>query len=57
MGLSTALPLNRYPSTTVSQSPALSAGLKSLRRDENEPARIVDWAFRGLLNLPVNWNA
>jgi hypothetical protein len=41
----------------VSQSPALSAGLKSLRRDENEPARIVDWAFRGLLNLPVNWNA
>jgi hypothetical protein len=37
----------------VSHSPAFSARLKSLRRDESEPERIVDRAFRGLLNPPV----
>jgi hypothetical protein len=25
--------------------------------DEREPVRIGGWAFRGLLNLPVKWDA
>jgi hypothetical protein len=28
-----------------------------LRLDGAEPVRIGGWAFRGLLNLPVVWNA
>jgi len=28
-----------------------------LRLDESEPVRIGGWAFRGLLNLPVLWDA
>jgi hypothetical protein len=27
------------------------------RLDQSEPVRIGGWAFRGLLNLPVIWNA
>jgi hypothetical protein len=27
-----------------------------LRLDETEPVRIGGWAFRGLLNLPVQWD-
>jgi cytochrome P450 len=37
--------------------PSLFARLKSLRLDEREPVRIVGWAFRGLLNLSVGWDA
>jgi len=28
-----------------------------LRLDSSEPVRIGGWAFRGLLNLPVTWEA
>jgi len=28
-----------------------------LRLDDAEPVRIGGWAFRGLLNLPVKWDA
>jgi hypothetical protein len=28
-----------------------------LRLDQSEPVRIGGWAFRGLLNLPVEWDA
>jgi hypothetical protein len=28
-----------------------------LRLDAREPVRIGGWAFRGLLNLPVEWDA
>jgi hypothetical protein len=28
-----------------------------LRLDVSEPVRIGGWAFRGLLNLPVIWDA
>jgi len=28
-----------------------------LRLDQSEPVRIGGWAFRGLLNLPVAWDA
>jgi hypothetical protein len=28
-----------------------------LRLDASEPVRIGGWAFRGLLNLPVIWEA
>jgi len=31
--------------------------LKRLRLDKREPVRIGGWAFRGLLNLPVTWEA
>jgi cytochrome P450 len=37
--------------------PSLFARLKDLRLDEREPVRIVGWAFRGLLNLSVGWDA
>jgi hypothetical protein len=37
--------------------PGIFARLKGLRLDESEPVRIGGWAFRGLLNLPVKWNA
>jgi cytochrome P450 len=37
--------------------PSAFARLKGLRLDEREPVRIGGWAFRGLLNLPVRWDA
>ncbi len=37
--------------------PSIFARLKNLRLDETEPVRIGGWAFRGLLNLPVRWDA
>jgi cytochrome P450 len=37
--------------------PGIFAGLKGLRLDTTEPVRIGGWAFRGLLNLPVKWDA
>jgi hypothetical protein len=37
--------------------PGAFARLKGLRLDEREPVRIGGWAFRGLLNLPVKWDA
>ena len=37
--------------------PGIFARLKALRLDESEPVRIGGWAFRGLLNLPVIWDA
>jgi cytochrome P450 len=37
--------------------PSIFARLKGLRLDPAEPVRIGGWAFRGLLNLPVIWNA
>jgi cytochrome P450 len=37
--------------------PSAFARLKGLRLDESEPVRIGGWAFRGLLNLPVKWDA
>ncbi len=37
--------------------PSLFARLKNLRLDPSEPVRIGGWAFRGLLNLPVEWDA
>ena len=37
--------------------PGIFAQLKGLRLDEREPVRIGGWAFRGLLNLPVKWDA
>jgi len=37
--------------------PSLFARLKGLRLDPSEPARIGGWAFRGLLNLRVTWDA
>ena len=36
--------------------PAIFSRLKNLRLVEDEPVRIVGWAFRGLLNLPVTWD-
>jgi len=36
--------------------PSVFARLKGLRLD-SEPVRIGGWAFRGLLNLPVAWDA
>ena len=35
--------------------PSVFARLKGLRLDEREPVRIGGWAFRGLFNLPVEW--
>jgi cytochrome P450 len=37
--------------------PSVFARLKGLRLDESEPVRIGGWAFRGLFNLPVAWDA
>ncbi|MGB5904787.1 MAG: cytochrome P450 [Xanthobacteraceae bacterium] len=37
--------------------PSIFAKLKNLRLDDAEPVRIGGWAFRGLLNLPVVWDA
>jgi cytochrome P450 len=37
--------------------PGIFVRLKDLRLDMREPARIGGWAFRGLLNLPVIWDA
>jgi len=37
--------------------PSIFARLKNLRLDAAEPVRIGGWAFRGLLNLPVVWDA
>jgi cytochrome P450 len=37
--------------------PSAFARLKGLRLDDAEPVRIGGWAFRGLFNLPVRWDA
>jgi cytochrome P450 len=37
--------------------PGVFARLKGLRLDAREPVRIGGWAFRGLMNLPVTWDA
>ena len=37
--------------------PGVFARLKGLQLDEREPVRIGGWAFRGLFNLPVVWDA
>jgi hypothetical protein len=37
--------------------PSLFGRLKGLRLDAPEQVRIGGWAFRGLLNLPVVWDA
>ncbi|MGL4287615.1 MAG: cytochrome P450 [Phreatobacter sp.] len=37
--------------------PTVFSRLKGLRVVEEEPVRIGGWAFRGLLNLPVAWDA
>jgi cytochrome P450 len=37
--------------------PSIFARLKGLRLDDSEPVQIGGWAFRGLLNLPVTWQA
>jgi cytochrome P450 len=37
--------------------PSLFSRLRNLRLDERAPVRIVGWAFRGLLNLGVAWDA
>ena len=37
--------------------PGIFARLEGLRLDAREPVRIGGWAFRGLLNLPVIWDA
>ena len=37
--------------------PGVFARLQGLRLDEREPVRIGGWAFRGLQNLPVEWDA
>ena len=37
--------------------PGIFTRVKGLRLDESEPVRIGGWAFRGLLNLPVVWDA
>jgi cytochrome P450 len=36
--------------------PSLFARLKGLRLGASEPIRMGGWAFRGLLNLPVEWD-
>ena len=36
--------------------PSLFARLKGLRFGVSEPVKIGGWAFRGLLNLPVEWD-
>ena len=47
----------RAPWWPTSRCRALFARLKGLRLDDSEPVRIGGWAFRGLLNLPVKWDA
>jgi cytochrome P450 len=37
--------------------PTIFSRLKNLRIADGEPVRIGGWAFRGLLNLPVTWDA
>lgn len=37
--------------------PTIFARLTNLRLLDDEPVRIGGWAFRGLLNLPVTWDA
>jgi cytochrome P450 len=37
--------------------PGVFARLKGLTLDDREPVRIGGWAFRGLFNLPVRWEA
>jgi cytochrome P450 len=37
--------------------PGIFGRLNNLRLDRSEPVRIGGWAFRGLLNLPVEWDA
>jgi hypothetical protein len=37
--------------------PSVFARLKRLRLEDSEPVRIGGWAFRGLFNLPVAWDA
>jgi cytochrome P450 len=37
--------------------PSIFTRLKDLRLDPAPPVRIGGWAFRGLLNLPVRWDA
>ena len=37
--------------------PSLFRRLKGLRLCENETVQVGGWAFRGLLNLPVTWDA
>jgi cytochrome P450 len=37
--------------------PAIFSRLPNLRLDERVPVRIGGWAFRGLLNLQVAWDA
>ena len=36
--------------------PTVFSRLKNLRIVNDEPVRVVGWAFRGLLNLPVTWD-
>jgi len=36
--------------------PTVFARLKNLRLVEEPPVKIVGWAFRGLLNLPLTWD-
>jgi cytochrome P450 len=36
--------------------PTIFARLKNLRLVQDPPVRIVGWAFRGLLNLPLTWD-
>jgi cytochrome P450 len=36
--------------------PTVFSRLKNLRIVNDEPVRVVGWAFRGLLNLPVMWD-
>lgn len=37
--------------------PSLFGRLEGLRVSENEPVQVGGWAFRGLINLPVTWDA
>ena len=37
--------------------PRVFGRLKGLRLDDSEPVRIGGWAFRGLFNVPVRWEA
>jgi len=37
--------------------PTIFARLRGLRLRADEPVRVGGWAFRGLLNLPVTWDA
>jgi hypothetical protein len=36
--------------------PGVFTRLNGLRLDPSAPVRIGGWAFRGLLNLPVEWD-